>query len=50
MLWAWGFRVRIQTRIKEFSLLQNVQAGSGARPASYSIRTGILYWGKAAGA
>jgi len=41
MLYACGFRVRIQIAVREFSLLQNFQTGSGARTASYSMRTGI---------
>jgi hypothetical protein len=42
MLWASGFGVRILIRIREFSLLQNVQTVSGVRPASYSMRNGIF--------
>ena len=33
-----------------FSLLQNVQTGCGAHPASYSMSTGVIYRGKATGA
>ena len=39
---AGGFRVRILVRSKDFSLLQNVQTGSGAHPASSSVCSGVL--------
>jgi hypothetical protein len=42
MLRAGGSGVRITLGARNVSLLQNVQAGSGAHPASYSMGTGIL--------
>ena len=42
--------VRFPTVIRDFSLHQSVQAGSGAHPAMYSTGTLVLYQGKAAGA
>jgi hypothetical protein len=33
-------------RGKGFSLLQNVQTGTGAHPASYSVGTRVLSWCK----
>jgi hypothetical protein len=36
-------------RGKNFSLLQNVQTSSEAHPASCSVSTVVLSWGKAAG-
>jgi len=33
------FRVRIQVKARNFSLLQNFHTESGAHPASYSART-----------
>jgi hypothetical protein len=41
-LWS-GVRSPAGTR--DFSLLQNVLAGSGAHPASYSLGTAVLCWG-----
>jgi hypothetical protein len=38
-------RVRIAVGARDFSLLQNVQTGSGAHPVSYSLHTGVLSWG-----
>ena len=38
-------RVRIRVRAIDFCLLQNVQTGSGANPASYSMGTGVLFPG-----
>ena len=39
--------VRIPEKARDFSLLQNVQTGSGAHPASYSLGTGVLHRVKA---
>jgi hypothetical protein len=41
-------RVRISIGTRYFSLLQNVQTGSGTDPASYSISSWVLSRGKAA--
>jgi hypothetical protein len=38
-------RVEILAEAKDFSLLQNVQIGSVAQPASYLTGTKVLYWG-----
>jgi hypothetical protein len=61
-LWSWGSIVGIATRLwtgqsrvwilvgaRDISLFQNVQTGSGAHPASYSVRTGILSQSKGVG-
>jgi len=33
---------------RNFFLLQNIQTGSGAHPASYSLGTGLPFWGLSA--
>ena len=38
--------VRIPIRARGFSFLQNVQTGSGAHPASYSMVFGGSFWGR----
>jgi hypothetical protein len=38
-------RVEILAEAKDFSLLQNVQTGSVAHPASYLKGTKVLSWG-----
>jgi hypothetical protein len=45
-LWAGQPRVRILAGARD-SLLQNVQTGCGAYPASYPMGTGVLFWNKA---
>jgi len=47
---GWAVRGSNPGRGNFFLLLQNVQAGSGTHPAPYSMGTGILWKGKAAGA
>jgi hypothetical protein len=42
--------IRIPAGAKDFSLLKNVQTGSGAHTASYSTDTRVLSRDKAAGA
>ena len=37
-------RVRIPAESRDFYLLQTVQTGSGAHPASYSMRTGVFFF------
>jgi len=44
-LWACRSGVRIPVGENDLSLLQNVNTGSEANPASYSVGTGILYRG-----
>ena len=44
-LWAAQSRVPIFTRAPDLSLLQNVQTGSGAHSASYSMGNGVLSLG-----
>jgi hypothetical protein len=45
--WTAGIRFSVEADI---SLLHNVQTGSGAQSAPYSVNTGGLFpWGKAAG-
>jgi hypothetical protein len=39
--------IRIPAETREFGVLSILQAGSGVQPASYSIGTGVLAWGKA---
>ena len=38
------FVARIPTGSGDFSLVQNLQTGHGAHPASYSFGTGVLYY------
>ena len=38
---AGGFGVRIPAGVRDFSLLQIVQTGSGPHPASCSVSTGV---------
>jgi hypothetical protein len=42
LLWAGWSRVRILVGVRDFSLLQNLQIGSGAQPDSCSLGTGVL--------
>jgi hypothetical protein len=42
---AGRFEVRIPIGVRGLSLFRNVQTGSGAYPALYSMGTGILYRG-----
>ena len=37
--------VRIPVRVRGYSLLQNVQTGSGGQPVSYSMGAGVLFPG-----
>ena len=43
-----GFRIPVEA--KDFSVIQNVQTGSGAHPAFYTMGTGVISQGKVAGA
>jgi hypothetical protein len=36
--------IRIQVRAKDFSILENVQTGSGAHPTCYSMQAELLSW------
>jgi len=45
MLWAGQPGIRMLLGVRDFSVLQNVQTGSGAHPASCSLGTGVLSWG-----
>ena len=45
MLWAGRPGIWILLGVRDFSVLQNVQTGSGAHPASCSLGTGVLSWG-----
>jgi hypothetical protein len=43
ILSVWGYErseIRIRVGVRDFSLVQNVQTGSGAYPAPYSVSTG----------
>jgi hypothetical protein len=42
-----GFRVRFPAEARDFSILCNVQTGSGAHAACYTIITGTFPLGKA---
>jgi hypothetical protein len=44
-LWAVWSRVHIPARARDLSLLQNIQTASGAHPPSYSMGTGVHWWG-----
>jgi hypothetical protein len=39
-----GKKWKIPVEARDFSLLQNVQTGSGVHPASHSMGTRILSW------
>jgi len=41
-LWAGWCWVQILVGIRDFSHFQNMQTGTGAHPASYSVGTGII--------
>ena len=43
-LWTRQSRVRILAGARGFCFLQNVQNGSGAQPASYSVGTRVISW------
>ena len=45
MLWAGQPGIRILLGLRDFSVLQNVQTGSGAHPSSYLLGTMVLSWG-----
>jgi hypothetical protein len=49
MLWAGRSVVLIPGGAKDFSLLKNLQTGSGGRPASYTRVTGVFTAGNAIG-
>jgi len=40
--WAGYFGIKIPPEEKDFSLLQNIQTGSRAHPASCAMGTGVL--------
>jgi len=42
-------RVPVPVEEKYFSLLRNDQTGSGAHPASHTVVSGFVSWGKEAG-
>jgi hypothetical protein len=37
--------VQIPDRVRDFSLLHDIQTGSGDHSLSYSLGTGVLSWG-----
>jgi len=49
MLWAGQSVLLIPGGVKEFSLLRNLQTGSGVQPASYPRATGVFPAGNAVG-